>query len=232
MVISGLQKLTLLDFPGHTACTVFTPGCNWRCPFCHNAALVLRPKSQPPMDMEAFFAFLQKRRGLLDGVAVTGGEPTLHEDLPAFLRRIREAGFKVKLDTNGTNPGMLREILQVGLADYVAMDIKAGRPNYPAVTGTLRPGLPAVEESAAMLMGGSVPFEFRTTVVRELHSPEDFQDIAAWLGGDEPYFLQGFKDSGDNISTGYTACSREEMEDFRRILSPFIPRTEIRGMDL
>ena len=232
MVISGLQKLTLLDFPGHTACTVFTPGCNWRCPFCHNAALVLRPKGQPELDMEAFFAFLQKRRGLLDGVAVTGGEPTLHADLPDFLRRVRDAGFQVKLDTNGTNPRMLRSILREGLADYVAMDIKAGRENYPAVTGTLRPGLPAVEESAALLMEGDLPFEFRTTVVKELHSAEDFQDIAVWLRGEEPYFLQGFKDSGDNISDGYSACSPQEMEAFRTILTPFIPRTEIRGMDL
>ncbi len=232
MVISGLMKLTLLDYPGHTACTVFTPGCNWRCPFCHNAALVLRPGEQPALDTEEFFAFLRKRRGLLDGVAVTGGEPTLHADLPDFLRRVRAEGFQTKLDTNGTNPAMLRRILEEGLVDYVAMDIKAGRDNYPAVTGTLRPGLDAVEESAAMLMAGDTPFEFRTTVVRELHTAEDFEDIARWLAGSESYFLQGFKDSGDNISGGYSAYSRQEMEAFRTILLPFIPLTEIRGMDL
>lgn len=232
MVISGLQKLTLLDFPGRTACTVFTPGCNWRCPFCHNAALVLRPKSQPEMDLEAFFSFLHKRRGLLDGVAITGGEPTLQRDLPAFIERIRALGFQVKLDTNGTNPAMLRHLLDEKLVDYVAMDIKAGRENYSAVTGTVHPGLEAVEESAAQLMEGTIPFEFRTTVVRELHSSEDFSDIARWLAGGEPYFLQGFKNSGDNISGGYSAYSRQEMEAFRTILRPFIPRTEIRGMDL
>ena len=147
MVISGLQKLTLLDYPGHTACTVFTPGCNWRCPFCHNAALVLRGEEQPVLDEKEFFAFLSRRKGLLDGVAVTGGEPTLQKDLPDFLRRVKERGFSVKLDTNGTHPAMLRTILAEGLADYVAMDIKAGRSNYSAVTGTLRPGLEAVEES-------------------------------------------------------------------------------------
>ncbi len=231
MVISGLQKLTLLDYPGHTACTVFTPFCNWRCPFCHNAALVLRGEEQPVLDEKEFFAFLSRRKGLLDGVAVTGGEPTLHKDLPDFLRRVKDMGFAVKLDTNGTHPAMLRTVLEEGLADYVAMDIKAGRANYPSVTGTLRPGLEAVEESAALLMAGQTNFEFRTTVVRELHATEDFRDIARWLAGDEKYFLQAFKDSGDILAGDFSAFSREEMEKFRAALAPSIPRTEIRGMD-
>jgi pyruvate formate lyase activating enzyme len=231
MVIHGLQKLTLLDYPGHTACTVFTARCNWRCPFCHNASLVLRPDSQPIIGEQTFFAFLEKRRGLLDGVAVTGGEPTLNRDLPDFLARVKAMGFETKLDTNGTNPGMLREILERGLADYVAMDIKAGRDNYPAVTGTLRPGLEAVEESAGLLMASGVAHEFRTTVVRELHATEDFRDIARWLAGDEKYFLQAFKDSGDILAGDFSAFSREEMEKFRAALAPSIPRTEIRGMD-
>ena len=231
MEIHGLQKLTLLDYPGHTACTVFTGRCNWRCPFCHNASLVLRPSSQPVIDLEEIFAFLQKRHGLLDGVAVTGGEPTLQKDLPEFLRRVKDMGFAVKLDTNGTAPGMLREILAEGLADYVAMDVKAGRDNYPSVTGTIRPGLPAVEESAALLMEGRVDFEFRTTVVRELHTMEDFDDIAAWLAGGEKYFLQAFKDSGDLLTPGHSACTKEEMEAFRARLLPAIPRTALRGID-
>ncbi len=231
MVISGLQKLTLLDYPGHTACTVFTPRCNWRCPFCHNAVLVLRPQEQPVMDQEELFAFLRKRKGLLDGVAVTGGEPTLYADLPDFLRRIKDMGFAVKLDTNGTHPAVLRTVLDEGLADYVAMDIKAGRDNYPAVTGTLRPGLDAVEESAALLMGGGADFEFRTTVVRELHTMEDFRDIAVWLAGEEKYFLQAFKDSGDILAGDFTACTREEMEAFRAAVLPSVPHTEIRGME-
>ena len=154
MVIHGLQKLTLLDYPGHTACTVFTAHCPWRCPFCHNASLVLEPESQPVIPEEEIFSFLAHRKGLLDGVAVTGGEPTLQRDLPEFLRKIKALGFAVKLDTNGTNPTMLRAILNEKLADYVAMDIKAGRENYSAVTGTLRPGLAAVEECARMLMDG------------------------------------------------------------------------------
>ena len=231
MVIHGLQKLTLLDYPGHTACTVFTGSCPWRCPFCHNASLVLDPTSQPTVPEEEFFSFLSRRKGLLDGVAVTGGEPTLQKDLPAFLEKIRSLGFAVKLDTNGTNAAMLRTILENGLADYVAMDIKAGRANYCAATGTLRPGLDAVEECALLLMNGSTDFEFRTTVVRGLHSEEDFRDIAAWLAGDEKYFLQCFKDSGDIISGGCDAFTREETEAFRQIVLPAIPNTEIRGMD-
>ena len=231
MVIHGLQKLTLLDYPGHTACTVFTARCPWRCPFCHNASLVLEPESQPTIPEEELFSFLARRKGLLDGVAVTGGEPTLQRDLPDFLRKIKSLGFAVKLDTNGTNPAMLRAILDEGLADYVAMDIKAGRENYSAVTGTLRPGLRAVEECARMLMDGDTDFELRTTVVRGLHTSGDFADIAAWLPGNEKYVLQAFKDSGNVISGGCSAFTRGEMEAFRDILLPAIPNTEIRGMD-
>ncbi len=231
MEIHGLQKLTLLDYPGHTACTVFTGRCNWRCPFCHNASLVLRPDSQPVLDAEEIFAFLRKRRGLLDGVAVTGGEPTLQRDLPDFLRRVKDMGFAVKLDTNGTHPAMLRAILEEGLADYVAMDVKAGRDNYPSVTGTIRPGLAAVEESAALLMEGRTDFEFRTTVVKELHSMADFDDIASWLAGEEKYFLQAFKDSGDVVAPGHSACTKEEMEAFLARLRPAIPRAALRGID-
>ncbi len=231
MEIHGLQKLTLLDYPGHTACTVFTARCNWRCPFCHNASLVLRPGEQPVIGEDEFFAFLRKRRGLLDGVAVTGGEPTLNRDLPAFLRRIRAEGFAVKLDTNGSHPAMLRAILAEGLADYVAMDIKAGRDNYSAVTGTLRPGLEAVCQSVELLKTSGVEHEFRTTVVRELHSDEDFEDIGRWLAGEERFFLQAFKDSGDIISEGYSAASREEMEHFLSIVRRTVPGAAIRGMD-
>ena len=231
MVIHGLQKLTLLDYPGHTACTVFTARCNWRCPFCHNASLVIRPDSQPVIGEQTFFAFLQKRRGLLDGVAVTGGEPTLNRDLPDFLARVKDMGFETKLDTNGTNPKMLSDILDRGLADYVAMDIKAGRENYPSVTGTLRPGLAAVEESADLLRHSGVEHEFRTTVVKELHSEADFEDIARWLAGEKRYFLQAFKDSGDLLTAGCSGCSAEEMEQYLHIVQKTIPDAAIRGMD-
>lgn len=231
MVIHGLQKLTLLDYPGHTACTVFTGACNWRCPFCHNATLVLDPQSQPVIAEEELFALLKKRRGLLDGVAVTGGEPTLQKDLPDFLRRIKEEGFAVKLDTNGSHPIMLRRIIEEGLADYVAMDIKTSRERYPFVTGRANPGMAAVEESAALLMENRVDFEFRTTLVRELHSADDLRAIGEWLRGDEKYFLQSFKDSGDVLGGAFTPLSAAEMEEMRRAVLPYIPRCELRGTD-
>ena len=231
MVIHGLQKLTLLDYPGHTACTVFTGACNWRCPFCHNATLVLDPHSQPVIGEEELFSFLKKRRGLLDGVAVTGGEPTLQKDLPDFLSRIRDAGFATKLDTNGSNPAMLREILRRGLADYVAMDIKTSREHYGTVTGCGGADIAAVEESAALLMENRVDFEFRTTLVRELHSPDDLRAIGEWLCGDEKYFLQAFKDSGDILGGRFSAFSGAEMQELRQIVLPFLPRCELRGTD-
>lgn len=231
MTINGLQKLTLLDYPGRTACTVFLGRCNWRCPFCHNASLVLAPEEQPVLPEEELFAFLRKRRGLLDGVAVTGGEPTLQPDLPEFLRKVKDLGYAVKLDTNGTNPRLLREILEAGLADYVAMDVKTSPERYPAVTGTPRCNLDAVRESAALLLGGTTDFEFRTTVVKELHALSDFAAIGAWLRGGEKYFLQAFKDSGDLVQPGFTGCSRAELEEMREVLRRDIPRTELRGVD-
>lgn len=231
MVIHGLQKLTLLDFPGHTACTVFTGACNWRCPFCHNAPLVLAPEEQPRIPEEELFALLEKRRGLLDGVAITGGEPTLQRDLLPFMRRIRERGYRVKLDTNGSNSAVLREILSEGLADYIAMDIKTCREKYPLLTGVSDDSLPEVERSAALLMDGECDFEFRTTVVRELHTPEDIAAIGRWLAGGEKYFLQQFKDSGELMTDGFSACSREEMEEMRAAALPFLPNTTLRGVN-
>ena len=231
MVIHGLQKLTLLDYPGHTACTVFTGGCNYRCPYCHNALLVLDAGSQPVVEEEEFFSFLNKRRGLLDGVAVTGGEPTLLRDLPDFLRRVKEQGFQVKLDTNGTNPAMLRQLLEKKLVDYVAMDIKTSRENYSLVTGVAGCSTAPVEESAALLMAGDTDFEFRTTVVRELHSPGDFESIGRWLAGEEKYFLQAFKDSGGLMKDGLSGFSRAGMEELAAAVRPYIPNVRLRGMD-
>ena len=231
MRISGLQKLTLLDYPGHTACTVFTGGCNYRCPFCHNAQLVLQPGEQPEIPEKDFFALLEKRRGLLDGVAVTGGEPTLQPDLPDFLRRIRDLGYSVKLDTNGTAPETLKALVREGLVQYVAMDIKNSPARYAETAGVEDPGLEKIRESAAFLLSGVVPYEFRTTVVRELHSPEDLAEIGRWLRGAERYFLQCFTDSGDLIEDGLSPCSREELEALLAAVRPYIPSAELRGTD-
>ena len=231
MEIHGLQKLTLLDYPGRTACTVFTGRCNYRCPFCHNGALVLAPESQPALPEEEILRFLEKRRRLLDGVAVTGGEPTLQEDLPAFLRRVKDLGYAVKLDTNGTRPGVLRALLGEGLVDYVAMDVKAAPEKYAAAVGLPACDLAPVRESAALLMEGAADFEFRTTVVEQLHTPEDFDAVGRWLRGEEKYFLQAFRDSGDQIRPGMKGCSRERMQAMLERLRLYVPRAELRGVD-
>lgn len=231
MHIHGLQKLTLLDYPGHTACTVFTGGCNYRCPFCHNATLVLRPAEQPLIPAEEVLAFLRKRQGLLDGVCITGGEPTLEKGLADFAARVKELGFALKLDSNGSRPEVLRSLVENGLVDYVAMDIKSCRENYGRLVGIPGYDSAPVEESAAFLMEGRVDFEFRTTVVRELHSAGDFERIGRWLAGPQKYFLQAFKDSGDILGGSFHGYGKTEMEAFRELLLPHIPDTRLRGVD-
>lgn len=230
MKLGGLQKMTLLDFPGRVACTVFTVGCNFRCPFCHNSSLVLSPEV-PELSRDDFFAFLQKRQGLLEGVAITGGEPLLHPDMPELLAQIRDLGYAVKLDTNGAFPERLRAILEAGLADYVAMDIKNSREKYEKTAG-VSGILPRVEESAALLMGGGTPFEFRTTLVDELHEPEDFAAIGQWIAGTERYFIQGFVDSGDILAgpDAYHAASPEKAKACLEAVRPYVPNAQLRGI--
>lgn len=230
MRIHGLQKLTLLDFPGHTACTVFTGACNFRCPFCHNASLVLHPDALPSMPEAELFAFLEKRKRLLDGVAVTGGEPTLQPDLPDFLRRIRELGYAVKLDTNGGRPEALKHILEEGLADYVAMDIKSSPEHYEAAAGVTGI-LDAVKESAELLRLSGIPHEFRTTAVRNLHTVDDFRSIGKWLAGEARYYIQSYADSGDILAPGMEAFSNAELHELLQAVKPYIPSAELRGVD-
>lgn len=229
MKIGGLQKLTLLDFPGRCACTVFTVGCNMRCPFCHNAPLVTG-ESPALIDESEVLSLLQKRKGVLDGVCFTGGEPLLQPDLPELIRRIRGMGFAVKLDTNGTLPDRLLSLLEEGLLDYVAMDIKNAPDRYAETVGVPGFDVKNIEQSIRILQNGKTPFEFRTTVVRELHEPKDFQKIADWIAGDEPYFLQQFVDSGDLIKSGFSAYSKAEMEGLLPLISPKVPHVAIRGV--
>jgi pyruvate formate lyase activating enzyme len=230
MLLCGLQKLTLLDYPGKMACTVFTGGCNFRCPFCHNASLVLAPGQDGTLDEAEFFAFLQKRRNLLDGVCVTGGEPLLQPDLADFLQKIRALGYLIKLDTNGSSPEKLKALVRAGLLDYVAMDIKAAPEHYGAVIGVPGYDTTAVEESASFLLSGAVPCEFRTTCVKGLHTAHDFERIAEWLAGPTPYFLQGFVDSGDLIGSGVAPFSRTEMEGFLAIVRSRVQNAALRGV--
>ena len=231
MEIHGLQKLTLLDFPGHTACTVFTGRCNFRCPFCQNASLVLQPETLAAVPREDVFAFLEKRRGLLDGVAVTGGEPTLQPDLGDFLRRVKDLGYRTKLDTNGARPDVLRSLLAAGLLDYAAMDIKSSPAGYARCAGVSESVLGPVRESVELLEASGLPHEFRTTAVKPLHTPEDFDAIGRWLAGTERYFIQSFAESGDILGEGMSAFGREELEALLAAVRPWIPGAELRGVD-
>ena len=232
MQIHGLQKLTLLDFPGHIACTVFTGGCNFRCPFCHNGGLVLAPEKAPLIPEEEFFTFLESRKGRLEGVAITGGEPTVQADLPAFIRRVKDMGFAVKLDSNGQNPAMLSELLREGVIDYIAMDIKNSRARYGETIGI--PGFSTVnvEKSVALIMGSGIPYEFRTTLCKELHDDTSVREIGEWIRGCRAYFLQSYRDSEEILMPGvYHAPDRETLNRFREILLPYIDNVTIRGTD-
>ena len=230
-IFAGLQKLTLLDYPGKVACTLFTRGCNFRCPFCHNASLVVRADEQPTYTNDEILAFLKKRQGILDGVAITGGEPTLMSGLYDFIVQVKEMEYSVKLDSNGTRPEVLKKLVMNGLVDYVAMDIKNSPEKYAYTCGLPESyDLSKIEESKNFIMEGHVDFEFRTTVAKPFHTEEDFYKIGEWLKGSEKYFLQQFKDSGDIIGQEISSFNESEMEKFLNVLLPFVPNTQLRGV--
>lgn len=231
MKICGWNKTTLLDYPGKVAATIFLGGCNFRCPFCHNSSLVLHFREIPGISMEELLAFLKKRKGILDGVCVTGGEPTIDPELDTLLREIKHLGYLVKLDSNGTRPQVLKNLVKDGLVDMIAMDIKSSPENYGKVAGVNTVPMERIQESIDFLMSGSIPYEFRTTVVRELHSQEDFRSIGKWLSGAEAYYLQAYKNSPEVLKPGFSSYTREELEHFRSLLQNDIPSTEIRGID-
>ena len=230
MNIQGLQKLTLLDFPDKTAATVFLGGCNFRCPFCHNASIVQCGKSSDGISEDEFFAFLEKRRGMIEGVCVSGGEPTLQGGLSDFIRKIKALGYAVKLDTNGYRPDVIRSLVSDGLVDYVAMDIKNSRESYAKTVGIDAFDITPILESAEYLMSGKVDFEFRTTVVRELHTKDDIISIGKWLSGNEKFFLQPFRDSGELLSKEpMSSYSVAEFEELLEIFKTLVPNAQIRG---
>lgn len=234
MLICGLQKTTLLDFPGHVACTLFTGGCNFRCPFCQNGELVLDPASWPGIMEEEVLAFLKKRKGILQGVCITGGEPTLQPDLEDFIKKIREMDYLVKLDTNGYRPEVLRKLLDEGLLDYVAMDVKASRENYAKVAGVPELQIQRIEESVSILLGqDEIPYEFRTTVVRGLHDPKEFEAIGKWLAGAKALFLQSYRESETVLDpkTAMEAFAEQELEGMAEMARNYIARVEIRGVE-
>ena len=230
MKIHGLQKMTLLDFPGRVACTVFFGGCDMRCPFCHNAEL-LDGSAPPVMEEEELIAFLRKRQGLLDGVAITGGEPLLQKDLPVLAGKIRELGYPVKLDTNGTHPDRLGGMIRDGLVQYVAMDIKNSPERYAETAGLNSIDLGPIRESVALLMEGKTDYEFRTTVVAELHDDNSFIGIGQWIQGAGKYFLQRFTDRDTVPFEGFHAPAEEQMEHWADIVRPYVPAVALRGVD-
>ena len=234
MLIAGLQKMTLLDFPGRVACTVFLGGCNFRCPFCHNSQLLSAPEAV--MQEQELLAFLQKRKGLLDGVCVTGGEPTLQPGLPKFLEAIRAMGYQVKLDTNGYRPDVLRGLIDAGLVDYVAMDIKNGPEHYAPTCGLERMDLKKIEESVSVLLEGRVDYELRTTVVRPIHDAQSIAAMAKWVKNlsETPvkrWFLQPFVDRETVVFAGFSAPEKEELCRFAQLLSAAAEQVSVRGSD-
>ena len=230
MKFHGFQKMTLLDYPGKVACTVFTGGCNFRCPFCHNALLVTQLNEAEDYDEEEIIEYLKKRKGLLDGVAVTGGEPLLSDETVEFIRRVKGEGYAVKLDTNGSFPERLKYLVNEKLVDYVAMDIKNSKELYSKTAGISNLNLSAIEESVSFLLGGNVDYEFRTTVVNGLHTVESISAAARWIQGAKRYFLQNFVDSGNLIDDSMTGVSKEEMEKMRQAALQYVPNTQLRGI--
>lgn len=231
MEIHGLNKLTLLDYPEHLACTIFTGRCNLRCPFCHNAGLVLFPEREPEISESELFSFLEKRRGTLEGVCITGGEPTLQQDLLPFIKKVKELSYLVKLDTNGTRPDVLRLLLKENVLSYIAMDIKNCKEKYASTCGLSSVRLESFEESIALIKESGLPYEFRTTLVKEFHTADDLLKIGLWLKGAKRYALQAFLDSGELITGGLHRHETSELVEFRSMLTPYFDEVLLRGVD-
>ena len=224
MIIHGIQKLTLVDFPHHPAAILFTGACNFRCPFCQNAALVLNPSSQPVISEEEIFDFLNKRKKMLEGVVVTGGEPTLQKDLIPFFGKLKELGYLVKLDTNGYRPDVLKQAVESGFVDYVAMDIKTSLDEYYLLSGVDNIDVSLIQQSISYLMEDHVDYEFRTTVVGGLHTKENFKKLGFLLAGCKRYFIQKYSDSGDIIDSTCYPPTEEELSQYLEIMKRFVPQ--------
>ena len=218
----------MVDYDGHTAATVFTGGCNWLCPFCHNSGLVKLSDFPRVYSEDEVLAYLKKRQGLLDGLAITGGEPTLHKDLPDFCAKVKDLGYDVKLDSNGTNPDLLAELMEKNLVDYFAMDIKNSRKKYAETVG--KPvDFSVIDRSVELLKTRAKDYEFRTTLVKEFHTKEDMEDIAEWLAGAKKYALQHFHDEGNNLVGGFHEVDEEEAKAYAGIVKRTVAEVKLRG---
>lgn len=232
MDIYGLEKLSLVDFDGYVSATIFTGGCNFRCPFCHNSPLVLSHKDLGTIPESEVLEYLIKRKNILEGVCISGGEPTLNNDLPLFIEKVKTLGYKVKLDTNGTNPEMVKSLYNAGLVDYFAMDIKNDKENYSSIVGIDNFSTKKVEKTVEFFLGGGAPYEFRTTLIKEFHTKSNILGIANWIKGADKYFLQKFKNSGTCIKSHLSAVEDKVALSFRDILLDYIPSTRLRGYDI
>lgn len=230
MKIQGLQKLTLLDYPGKTACTIFLGGCNFRCPFCHNSALVTRVEENEDFEEEEILHFLKKRKGILDGVCISGGEPLIHSDLDEFLKKVRDLGYMIKLDTNGSFPERLERFVEEKLIDQVAMDLKNSKEKYAETVGVPCFDIRPIEESVEFLLEGHVPYAFRTTVVREMHQKSDFENMGEWIRGAEKYYLQQFVNSSDVLRKGLRAYDEKVLYQALEIMKGYVKDAELRGI--
>jgi len=229
MNINGFQKMTLLDFPGKVACTLFTGGCNMRCPFCHNASLVINGRERTEYSEEEILSYLKKRQGILEGVCITGGEPLLQPDIEQFIIKVRELGYAIKLDTNGALPERLISLCEKGLVDYVAMDIKNSIEKYRETSGVDTLDTKKIEQSIDFLLSGTIDYEFRTTVVNELHTIQDIEALSKRISGAKRYFLQPFLDSGDIIGDNLSSPDKVSLEEMCKIASKYVHFVEIRG---
>lgn len=230
MKIKGFQKLTLLDYKGYLAATVFTGGCNFICPFCHNSDLVLRPKEVPSISADEVIKALKERKNKLEAVCISGGEPTLQPDLPIFISRIRALGYKIKLDTNGYKPDVLDYLFKQQLLDYVAMDIKNCKEKYAMTTGIPDFNLSRIEKSIQLIMQSGISYEFRTTVAKELHTKEDIESVSRWISGASDYYLQAYKESENVIHPVYSSYKKKELEEFKKTAQNHVKHVDIIGL--
>ncbi len=229
MEIFGLEKLSLVDFDGCVASTIFTGACNFRCGFCHNALLVLDSKNLPIIKEETVLEYLHQKKKILDGVCITGGEPTLQKDLPNFLEKVRETGLKIKLDTNGTNPNLVKTLVENGLVDYFAIDIKNDKENYAFIIGFDKYDTIKVEKTVDYLISNDLDYEFRTTLINEFHKEDNIKRIGEWIKGAKKYFMQKFKSGENCISGGLTEVKEETAKEFLEVVSPFVQSAKLRG---
>lgn len=227
MKILGFDKLSLVDYPGLTCAIIFVGGCNFKCPFCHNAGLVYSEEIE--ISQEEIFAYLNKRKGLIDAVCISGGEPTLYKDLPNLIKRVRDLGYKVKLDTNGTNPEMLQSLIDNRMLDYVAMDIKNSIKCYPQTSGCSSEMLKKVKASIEILKGNVVPYEFRTTLVKEFHDANSIKEMGELVNGCEKLYLQKFVENENCIQKGLNEVDIKQAEEFIGILTKYVSNVKLRG---